>query len=150
MTAEAVKPCRRGTSNADVRGNTKDRKRRREWIVATYPADVSVLEVTWLNDASDRYYPTDRTMEAAWLAGLAEDDAAVTVEQLPTTRCYRCGTLLTVDTVTCDRILPGAEGGTYGTPLRDQRDGRTNVRPACGDCNSETGGALGAARKAMS
>jgi hypothetical protein len=47
-------------------------------------------------------------------------------------RCYRCGALLTVETVTVDRIKPGCQGGTYR---------RDNIRPACGPCNSETGGA---------
>lgn len=67
-------------------------------------------------------------------------------------RCYRCGRLLfnpddypgTEDTwkdwhlelaqpLTVDRIVPGKQGGTYR---------RSNIRPACGHCNSETGGAL--------
>jgi hypothetical protein len=48
-------------------------------------------------------------------------------------RCYRCGQLLTVNTVTVDRIVPGCKGGRYV---------RHNIRPACGPCNSETGGAL--------
>lgn len=58
------------------------------------------------------------------------------------TRCYRCGLLLhNPDThpnyasltppLTVDRIIPGCQGGTYR---------RNNIRPACGDCNSETGG----------
>lgn len=65
-------------------------------------------------------------------------------------RCYRCGGLLynpdtakpedadrlldlglTAEPVTVDRIIPGCQGGTYR---------RTNIRPACGGCNSETGG----------
>jgi hypothetical protein len=54
-------------------------------------------------------------------------------EGQPACRCYRCGVLLTVDTVTIDRIVPGAKGGTYR---------RSNIRPACGSCNSETGGAV--------
>lgn len=60
-------------------------------------------------------------------------------------RCYRCGCLLynedDVDPgwaakvrdafpLTIDRIVPGIHGGTYC---------RTNIRPACGPCNSETG-----------
>lgn len=65
------------------------------------------------------------------------------------TRCYRCGVLLyNPDSVpleqfkpdapearllTVDRIIPGCKGGTYR---------RNNIRPACGGCNSETGGAL--------
>lgn len=59
----------------------------------------------------------------------------------PACRCYRCGCLLTVDTVTADRRVPGCEGGDYSDE---------NVRPACGSCNSITGGQLGHARqKAM-
>lgn len=64
-------------------------------------------------------------------------------------RCYRCGCLLYNEdapplegwdptawimagyaTLTVDRIVPGIHGGTYR---------RTNIRPACGPCNSETG-----------
>lgn len=138
---------RRGTTNRDVRGNSADRRRRREWIVANYRSDVSVIEVRWIDGQVTRWYPDDPPMQAAWLAGVEDDDAAVTVDLLPTCRCYRCSALLTVDTVSVDRIIPGAEGGTYGGPVRDQRDGRTNVRPACLDCQSETGGVLGAARK---
>lgn len=50
----------------------------------------------------------------------------------PACRCYRCGVLLTEKTVTVDRIRPGCQGGTYR---------RDNIRPACGACNSSTGGA---------
>jgi len=49
---------------------------------------------------------------------------------VPACRCYRCGVLMTVDDVTADRIVPGAHGGTYR---------RSNIRPACGTCNSSTG-----------
>lgn len=65
-------------------------------------------------------------------------------------RCYRCGKLLfnpdtppenleyilasgAAQPLTVDRIIPGCKGGTYR---------RDNIRPACGGCNSETGGAL--------
>lgn len=63
-------------------------------------------------------------------------------------RCYRCGQLLfNPDTppvgiengwraaapLTIDRIIPGCKGGSYR---------RNNIRPACGGCNSETGGPL--------
>jgi hypothetical protein len=47
--------------------------------------------------------------------------------------CYRCGATLDDSTITVDRIVPGRDGGTYR---------RGNIRPACGPCNSETGGAL--------
>lgn len=82
----------RGTSNANVRGNAEDRRRRREWLVTRYASDVPGC-----------------------------------------CRCYRCGELLTVDTVTVDRIVPGCQGGTYR---------RDNIRPACGTCNSSTGALL--------
>ncbi|MFZ2152048.1 MAG: HNH endonuclease [Minisyncoccia bacterium] len=48
-------------------------------------------------------------------------------------RCYRCGKPLTLAEITVDRITPGAHGGTYR---------RSNIRPACAACNSETGGAI--------
>lgn len=55
--------------------------------------------------------------------------------------CYRCDVVLLEhedpdapgQSVTVDRIIPGVLGGRYV---------RGNVRPACGGCNSETGGAL--------
>lgn len=62
-------------------------------------------------------------------------------EGQPACRCYRCGELLTEDTVSIDRIKPGVEGGTYADE---------NTRPACLTCNSSTGGALGAARRKAS
>lgn len=50
-----------------------------------------------------------------------------------TTRCYRCGRLLDFFTITVDRIKAGCHGGSYR---------RENIRPACGKCNSSTGGRL--------
>lgn len=47
--------------------------------------------------------------------------------------CYRCGEILKDETLTVDRIVPGALGGKYR---------RNNIRPACGPCNSETGGGV--------
>lgn len=90
----------RGTTNRNVRGSSTDRRRRREWLVATFRADVDL-------------------------------DGA------PACRCYRCGRLLTVDTVSADRIDLGCEGGRYK---------RDNIRPSCLPCQSSTGGAVGAAR----
>jgi 5-methylcytosine-specific restriction endonuclease McrA len=98
--------ARRGTTNGNQRGGSDTRRRRREWLVATYRADCDVVLVIGL------------VFPVAPGAGM------------PACRCYRCGTLLTVDTVTVDRIIPGALGGTYR---------RTNIRPACGRCNSSTG-----------
>lgn len=80
----------------------------------------------------------DRRRRRAWLVDvfgwrLADGTGVVC--------CYRCGVpLLEHDdpaapgqSVTADRILPGVLGGRYV---------RGNLRPACGPCNSETGGEL--------
>lgn len=79
----------------------------------------------------------DRAARRAYLLRVYESDLGP-----GTCRCYRCGVLLTdpVDParftahlrpLTVDRIVPGALGGRYT---------RANIRPACADCNSETGG----------
>lgn len=82
--------ARRGTTNGNVRGNTRDRAARRAFLLTKF--------------------------------GDGE-----------TCPCYRCGATLTDETITVDRIVPGVAGGRYT---------RENIRPACGPCNSETGGAL--------
>lgn len=51
-------------------------------------------------------------------------------------RCVFCKKVLIERTVTVERIVPGCRGGRYT---------RDNIMPACGDCNSEHGGALRAA-----
>lgn len=105
---------RRGTSNKNERGSSYSRRSRRVWLVLTYASNVPGY-----------------------------------------CRCYRCGRLLfnpdaepaltdqhiliygtqtmSAQALTVDRIIPGCQGGTYR---------RNNIRPACGGCNSETGGAL--------
>jgi 5-methylcytosine-specific restriction endonuclease McrA len=50
-----------------------------------------------------------------------------------TARCFRCGKVLTENTITVDRIVPGCHGGTYA---------RNNIRPACEPCNRETGSSI--------
>jgi hypothetical protein len=111
--------ARRGTTNGNDRGNNTTRRQRREWLVATYRADVDL----------GLFGPVE--------VGNGE----------PVCRCYRCGELLTVDTVTADRIKAGCDGGKYRTPRQDNREGVTNIRPACGGCNSSTGGALARRKK---
>jgi hypothetical protein len=49
------------------------------------------------------------------------------------TTCYRCSVPLDYETVTADRIDPGAFGGRYV---------RCNLRPACQPCQTETGNEL--------
>lgn len=105
---------RRGTSNTNARGSSADRRRRREYLVTTYRANVDALPRL---TGGLRSVPLGRG--------------------IPCCRCFRCATLLTVDTVTVDRIVPGCQGGTYR---------RNNIRPACATCNESTGGALGASR----
>lgn len=103
---------RRGTTNGNARGGADDRRKRREWLVQTYRADRDVY-LFGLN--LEIPVPVDHGTEGASMA----------------CRCYRCGVLLTTETVTVDRIIPGCQGGTYR---------RDNIRPACGPCNSSTGG----------
>lgn len=105
----------RGTTNANARGNTRDRAARREWLVTTYRANVDAFVTLW--------------------GDVVEADPATVLDgcSVPACRCYRCGALLTLDTVTVDRIVPGCNGGRYV---------RNNIRPACGGCNSETGARL--------
>jgi len=121
VSALARPASRRGTTNGNARGGTEERRRRREWLVLTYRANRDVIYIG-LRDGSHLIVDVDPGTEGS----------------SPACRCYRCGCLLTVDTVTVDRIKPGCQGGRYT---------RDNIRPACGRCNSETGGALGAARK---
>lgn len=100
--------ARRGTTNTNVRGNSRDRAARRAYLLRVYAADVQMGSVR----VHDHQHLT---------------------EYEPTCRCYRCGRLLTDATVTVDRIIPGCRGGKYV---------RSNIRPACAACNSETGRAL--------
>ena len=122
----------RGTTNRNERGNTAQRRKRREWLVATFRANV------------------DAQRDVDLFTGVEVQHEVPNGHGEPACRCYRCAVLLTVDTVTADRIKPGAEGGKYGTPLRDAKEGRTNVRPACLDCQSRTGGVLGNLRRRAS
>ena len=111
MTTEA-RPTHRGTTNGNARGGSDERRRRRAWLVETYRADVDVVVIDL------PYGP------------VVVDTVIGTEGAVAACRCYRCGVLLTADTVTVDRIKPGALGGTYR---------RDNIRPACGRCNSSTG-----------
>lgn len=108
----STKTARRGTTNGNARGSADDRRRRREWLVATYRAD------------------KDKPLWFGTMAGFGEAEYG---QGIPACRCYRCGALLTADTVTVDRIIPGCQGGTYR---------RDNIRPACQGCNSRTGATM--------
>ncbi len=114
--------CTRGATNGNSRGSSYARRERRAWVLETWKADVAVVDPE-------------------------------SGEPVPTVRCFRCGKLLTDKGVgeslamTLDRIFPGILGGLYGTVRRDKKERRTNLRPACDPCNSETGGALSRVKK---
>lgn len=101
-----------GTVNGGDRGNVRDRRRRREWLVETFRAD------------------RDLYITGNFIANVGLDGSVPRGTGEPACRCYRCGRLLTVDTVSPDRIIPGCKGGSYR---------RNNIRPACLPCQSVTG-----------
>lgn len=131
----------RGTSNANQRGSSYARAARRAYLLATYAANVQVIQITWESGHVGHYHPSDPDDQARKMAELDQPELGDVLTEgyvlLATCRCYRCGDLLHDGTLTVDRIKPGCKGGTYR---------RENIRPACGTCNSETGGAL-ASRK---
>lgn len=118
----AKAPTKRGASNGNSAGSAEDRRRRRAWLLETYRADVDVF-------SGERGGTSFWDKGGVLAAPLGEGD--------PACRCYRCGLLLLLETLTVDRIKPGCQGGTYR---------RDNIRPACGGCNSKTGGRLGGQR----
>ncbi len=137
----------RGTSNGNERGSFITRRARRAFLVEHYRADRDLILVTFADggvEVGDYVIGPEALMEYPSVAH---------AEAVPAVRCTRCGRLchdqITRDgevileaTFTCDRIFPGKHGGRYGTPTRDRKEKRTNVRPYCALCNSTTGGAL--------
>lgn len=128
----------RGATNGNTRGNNKARAARRAWLVETYRADVDVIvkrhpdgSVAWVAP-----HPQCTPLDRADLPGPEWEGPVMAC------RCYRCGRLLTAETLTVDRIFPGILGGLYRTVRRDKAERVTNIRPACGPCNEKTGGAL--------
>ena len=71
----------------------------------------------------------DRRVRKQWLIETFGDGQVVACYRVELGLCDRVE--LVFETVTVDRIVPGAHGGRYV---------RGNIRPACGPCNSETGG----------
>lgn len=112
--------ARRGTTNGNARGGSDERRRRRVWLVETYRADKDLVLI------SLPYGPVVVEVERG------------TEGAQPACRCYRCGVLMTADTLTVDRIKPGCRGGTYR---------RENIRPSCQPCASYTGAVIGNERK---
>lgn len=124
----AVKPlATRGTSNSNRRGSAENRRRRKQWLLEVYAANRPLTRVVFKDGEVD---VDDYVIS---IEELLTFESVVSAEHVPTARCYRCGDLLWFGTLTVDRIVPECKGGTYR---------RTNIRPACSDCNSETGGAM--------
>ena len=124
----------RSTSNKHDAGGPEKRLRRKHRVIERYRADVDVLVILFPSGLVLTYDPEHLERAMA----LAELDPPTIVMAVDAARCYRCGDLLTVETVTVDRIIPGCEGGTYDDE---------NTRPCCGQCNSRTGGHLGVQRR---
>lgn len=146
--------ARRGTSNGNQRGSATSRRNRKLFLLKTYLADVRGIRVTYadrpmkhlptaLVGTSETFFPRPDDFPKVWgskVSTMQVHRYIVRIEEVPCVRCYRCGGILTFETMTVDRIVPGCKktakypkGGTYS---------RENIRPACGKCNSDTGGRL--------
>lgn len=112
-------------SNAydSTRGNTVDRDRRRRWLLETYAADCAI--------AIPARFKVELIIPVSMVDKYREDGDTIHL----CCRCYRCGKLLTLETMTVDRIVPGCKGGTYR---------RNNIRPSCSGCANLQGGELSA------
>lgn len=112
----------RGTSNSAVRGSSEDRRRRRAYLMAAYASDVEGFVRCYrcgnllFNPDDHLPYPGGPTPE--FVLSPLRDHGVIREVAYP---------------LTVDRIVPGCKGGKYR---------RDNIRPACGGCNSETGGRL--------
>jgi hypothetical protein len=123
-------------SNDTSRGNTGDRRARRRYVLETYRADVDAITVRFRRSGdTDVWFAKSETDQRIMLDQLANDDAIDLIAVDPACRCYRCGRLLTIVTLTVDRIRPGCKGGTYKRP---------NIRPSCKACADKQGGELSA------
>lgn len=126
----------RSTTNSNDAGGPSTRLKRKQWLVEEFRADRDLLECRegpagrWALEV-EVGLPRELVMKLA----LPEERPNCVIWSA--CRCYRCGKLLTVATVTVDRRIPGCLGGTYH---------HNNIRPACARCNSSTGGKLGKLR----
>lgn len=79
----------------------------------------------------------DRRRRKLWLlspqAGFGGDGEKVAC-------AFACGTILTLETIWVDRIIPGCYGGTYA---------RSNIQPSCRGCQLDEGGRLGQVRRGL-
>ena len=105
--------------SASARISTETRRRRRAWIMEAWAADVPGLVRCYR--CGKHLYNPDTPPVPLMVDG---DVLVVSGNQHDYTQAAP---------LTVDRIIPGCKGGTYR---------RDNVRPACADCNSVTGGGL--------
>lgn len=116
------------------RGNVTDRHRRKLYLLETYRADVDGITIQFrFNGSTDVWFAKSPRDQEIMLDQLADDTNIDLLAVVPACRCYRCGKLLTYDTLTVDRIIPGCKGGKYR---------RDNIRPSCSDCANKQGGEL--------
>lgn len=121
------------------RGSNLTRRRRKLWLLETYAADVDGIVIRFVrDDRTDTWFAKSPRDQVTMVEMLETDYEVLSVQIVPACRCYRCGDLLTYDTVTVDRIIPGCKGGTYR---------RNNIRPSCSPCATLTGNELKAAMK---
>lgn len=105
----------RGTTNGNDRGSSTSRRARRAWIMEVWASDKPNL-VRCYRCGFLLHNPDAYGLQPKlWLADL---EGLESYTSLP---------------LSVDRIKPGCQGGTYR---------RDNIRPACGPCNSETGGSV--------
>lgn len=121
VTTGVPAATRRGTTNRNDRGSSYARRARRAWLLLTYASNVPGFT---------------RCYRCGCLLFNPDDQPPVFLklrEQNPQYIAPWWGIAEQAHPLTVDRIIPGCQGGTYR---------RTNIRPACGSCNSETGGRL--------
>jgi 5-methylcytosine-specific restriction endonuclease McrA len=117
-----------------TRGNVTDQQRRREWLLETYRADVDAVTIEYVRSGeAEVWFAKSPRDQQIMIDQLEDDDAFRLISVEFACRCYRCGKLLTLATLTVDRIVPACKGGTYR---------RTNIRPSCSDCANKQGGEL--------
>lgn len=117
----------RGTSNSYDRGNTATRRARRAWMVETFASDQPGFCRCYR--CGTLLYNTDAPPPT--LAGTPDPSTGEVIVALLPTRAMPYFTPGWARPLTIDRVIPGCQGGRYV---------RNNIRPACGPCNSETGG----------
>lgn len=115
-------------TNGNQRGSATQRRRRREWLLETYRADVDAVRIRHVFNGHENVWFAKSAYDQVEMLAMLDEDAHIDLVGVePACRCFRCGKLLTLATLTVDRIVPGYLGGRYRCD---------NVRPACERCNN--------------